>query len=175
MVSFVVHRRRDASLLIVTLVALAIGVGAAATYYVQDLTLSHDDAKTHLVVARRIVDSMRPGWMQIGAVWLPLPHLLNLLPVQVDWFYTTGLSAVAFSVTGFVMGAVSLWWVVWRATGSKVAAGAAFAVFAGHPDILYLQATPMTESLLMGLCLLGVFQTWTWVKDQGAGECGQPA
>ena len=62
--------------------ALAIGVGSAITYYVQDLTLSHYDAKAHLVVARRIVDSMRPGWMQIGAVWLPLPHLLNLIPVQ---------------------------------------------------------------------------------------------
>jgi len=154
----------------VPLVALAIGVGAAATYYIQDLTLSHYDAKAHLVVARRIVDSMRPGWMQIGAVWLPLPHLLNLLPVQVDWFYTTGLSAVAFSVTGFVIGAVSLWWIVSRATGSKVAAWAAFAVFAGHPDVLYLQATPMTESLLMGLCLLGVLLTWTWVKKQGTGR-----
>src|SRR5437870_8282138 len=24
---------------------------------------------------------------QIGAVWLPLPHLLNAIPVQVDFFY----------------------------------------------------------------------------------------
>jgi hypothetical protein len=94
---------------------------------------------------------MQPGWMQIGAVWLPLPHLLNLVPVQVDAFYRTGLSAVAFSVAGFVVGAVALWTVVARGTGSSVAAWAAFAVFAAHPDVLYLQATPMTESLLMGL------------------------
>ncbi len=24
------------------------------------------------------------GWQQIGAVWLPLPHLLNAIPVQID-------------------------------------------------------------------------------------------
>lgn len=60
--------------------ALMIGVTAAATYCAQGLTLSHYDAKAHLVVARRIVDSLQPGWMQIGAVWLPLPHLLNSVP-----------------------------------------------------------------------------------------------
>jgi hypothetical protein len=156
--------------LIVTLAALAIGVGAAIFYYVQDLTLTHYDAKAHLVVARRIVDSMRPGWVQIGAVWLPLPHLLNLVPVQVDAFYRTGLSAVAFSVIGFVVGVVALWKVVASATGSPVAGWAAFAAFAGHPDVLYLQATPMTESLLMGLCLLGIAQTWTGITNEGVGS-----
>jgi hypothetical protein len=161
---------RLSSLWIVTLAALAIGMGAAISYYVQDLTLSHYDAKAHLVVARRIVDSMHPGWMQIGAVWLPLPHLLNLIPVQVDTFYRTGLSAVAFSVIGFVVGAVALWKLVASSTGSVVAGWAAFAVFAAHPDVLYLQATPMTESLLMGLCLLGIAQTWTWLLKDGAGR-----
>src|SRR5688572_15731999 len=91
-------RVRDPSLCMVALVALAIGVSAAVTYYVQDLTLSHYDAKAHLVVARRVVDSMAPGWMQIGAVWLPLPHLLNLAPVQLDTLYRTVLSAVVFLV-----------------------------------------------------------------------------
>jgi hypothetical protein len=154
----------------VALIALAAGTAAAASYYVRDLTLSHYDAKAHLVVARRVVDSMQPGWMQIGAVWLPLPHLLNLMPVQVDVFYRTGLSAVAFSVAGFVLGAVSLWHVVARATGSSLAGWAAFAVFAAHPDVLYLQATPMTESLLMGFCLLGIALTWKWVAGHGTGR-----
>jgi hypothetical protein len=35
---------------------------AAWVYYQQQLTLSHYDAKAHLVVARRIMDSLRPGW-----------------------------------------------------------------------------------------------------------------
>jgi hypothetical protein len=152
---------------IAALAALAVGTVAAVMYFVRDLTLSHYDAKAHLVVARRIVDSMQPGWIQIGAVWLPLPHLLNLIPVQVDTLYRTGLSAVAISVMGFTIGAVALWALVARATESSLAAWAAFAVFAAQPDVLYLQATPMTESLLMGLCLLGMTLTWQWVKDGG--------
>ena len=67
------------------------------------LTLSHYDARGHLVVARRIIDSITPGWQQIGAVWLPLPHLLNALPVQIDLFYRTGASAVAISIVAFAI------------------------------------------------------------------------
>ena len=65
------------------LAGLAIGWGLAAAlvYWHQGLTLSHYDAKGHLVVSRRVLDSLTPGWLQLGAVWLPLPHLLNLLPV----------------------------------------------------------------------------------------------
>ena len=74
------------------------GAAAAIHYYRLGLTLSHYDARGHLIVARRVIDSITPGWQQIGAVWLPLPHLLNMIPVQVDAFYRTGASGVAISV-----------------------------------------------------------------------------
>ena len=77
------------------------GAFVAWHYHAAGLTLSHYDAKGHLVVARRIFDSLTPGWKQIGAVWLPLPHLLNMLPVQIDLFYRTGASGVAISVVEF--------------------------------------------------------------------------
>jgi len=53
--------------------AFVLGSLAAWWYARAGLTLSHYDAKAHLVVARRIIDSLTPGWIQIGAVWLPLP------------------------------------------------------------------------------------------------------
>jgi hypothetical protein len=152
------------------LVATLVGVAAAAAYFAWDLTLSHYDAKAHLVVARRVLDSQRPGWMQIGAVWLPLPHLLNMLPVQIDSLYRTGLSAVAISVGAFVLGVTSAWWMVARATGSVAAAWATFAVLTAQPDVLYLQATPMTEPLLIGLSLCGVAQVWAWTEARAVGR-----
>ena len=79
-------------------VALLAGLTAAAVYGQAGLTLAHYDARAHLVVARRVLDSITPGWQQIGAVWLPVPHVLNMLPVQIDLFYRTGASAIAFSV-----------------------------------------------------------------------------
>src|SRR5436189_5521295 len=99
----------------------AVAVAAIAAWYVAaaGLTLSHYDARAHLVVARRIFDSLTPGWQQVGAVWLPLPHLLNMLPVQVDVLYRTGASAVAISVfsTGIAAGALAP--VILRTTGSR--------------------------------------------------------
>lgn len=162
--------RRDVirPLVLAVLAAVLLGCAAAWVYHQQHLTLSHYDAKAHLVVARRILDSLRPGWKQIGAVWLPLPHLLNVFPVQNDWLYRTGASAVALSVFGFALGSASLWWLVARATGSLAAAWAAFVVLAAHPDVLYLQATPMTESLLMGFCLAGIAHTYVWTANRGA-------
>jgi hypothetical protein len=154
-------------LLLVALTAVSLGLIAAVIYHQRELTLSHYDAKAHLVVARRIIDSLRPGWWQIGAVWLPLPHLLNMLPVQNDWLYRTGYSGVAISVAAFTLASTTLFWLIARATGSRLAAIAGTLVFATQPDVLYLQATPMTESLLMALSVLGVALTWRWVDAGG--------
>jgi hypothetical protein len=50
------------------------GVVAAAHYHRLGLTLAHYDARAHLVVARRVFDSLTPGWQQVGAIWLPAPR-----------------------------------------------------------------------------------------------------
>src|SRR5690606_34332868 len=109
-----------------------------------DLALSHYDARGHLIVARRIFDSLTPGWRQVGAIWLPLPHLLNAIPVQYDAFFRSGFSAIALSVASYAAATASLGWIVVSVTGSTAAAVLAAAVFAANPNILYLQATPMT-------------------------------
>jgi hypothetical protein len=148
-------------------VAAAFLVGAVTAWHYAglDLTLSHYDAKGHLVVARRIADSLRPGWWQIGAVWLPLPHLLNAGPVQIDAWYRTGFSGVVLSVSCFALAVGTLVWLIHRATGSIAGAAAGAIVLASQPDVLYLQSTPMTEPLLMALSLGGVALTWRWVQD----------
>ena len=143
---------------------LLIGVAAALIYFQKGLTLSHYDAKAHLVVARRVLDSLTPEYSQIGAVWLPLPHLLNLLPVQIDVLYRTGASAVAISVLSFALACYAIAHLVMRVTGSRVAATIGVAMFALDPDVLYLQSTPMTEPLLFGLVLLSISLVYDWVE-----------
>src|SRR5215472_8297367 len=110
--------------------AAVVGAFAAWHYHRLGLTLTHYDARGHLVVARRIIDSITPGWQQIGAVWLPLPHLLNVLPVQIDRFYRTGASAVALSIASFALATAAIAWIVLLLTESAPAALAAIAVFA---------------------------------------------
>ena len=149
-----------------TLAAAALVAGVAAwAYYLQaGLVLSHYDARAHLVVARRVIDSITPGWQQVGAVWLPLPHLINLLPAQVDVLYRTGLFASGISVASFGVCAWATARLVLAATGSTAGAVTAAAVLALNPNLLYLQATPMTEPLLLALSALAVLWLFEWVQ-----------
>ena len=159
------HRTERRLYWIVAAAAVAAGALAAAHYGSLGLTLSHYDAKAHLVVARRVFDNLTPGWKQIGAVWLPLPHLLNLLPVQSDVLYRTGLSGVAISVACFAAAAAALATLVYRTTRSSLGAVAAALVFASDPNVLYLQSTPMTESLLFALLVASVVSVAHWVES----------
>ena len=140
-------------------------LAAALVYARHDLALSHYDARAHLVVARRIIDSLTPGWHQIGAVWLPLPHLLNMLPVQWDWAYRTGASAVFFSIVSMGVSAFACARLLERATGSRLAGAASAALLVTNVNVLYLHATAMTEPLLIALAFLSIERLDAWLRD----------
>jgi hypothetical protein len=159
-------RRGSAALPAVVAAVSAIGGAIAAWHYHRlGLTLTHYDARGHLVVARRIIDSITPGWQQIGAVWLPLPHLLNMLPVQIDFFYRTGAAAVAISIASFAIACGAIAWIVLALTESIPASAAASAVFALNPNVIYLQSTPMTEPLLLATTTVAVAMLIAWCGD----------
>jgi hypothetical protein len=148
--------------LVIAVAVAAAGSLAAVHYHHLGLTLSHYDARAHLVVARRVFDSLTPGWQQVGAVWLPLPHLLNMIPVQVDWLYRTGASAIAISVISMAIAAGSLAWMLQRITGSLAGGLTCAALLMLNPDVLYLQSTPMTEPLLFGTTFMAVALIAEW-------------
>jgi hypothetical protein len=156
--------------LFVIVLALAGVAGLAAIWlYAQDaLTLSHYDARGHLVVSRRVVDSLTPGWRQLGAVWLPLPHLLNLVPVQWDWAYRTGIPGAIISSAILAWGLASLARCVVRSTGSVEAALIGPILILANPNVLYLQSTPMTEPILFGLALIATDAVARVLAGRGA-------
>jgi len=154
---------------LIGLAVLVVGAAAAWHYATLDLALSHWDARAHLVVARRIFDSLMPGWQQVGGVWLPLPHVLNMIPVQVDAWYRSGASGTAISVASMSVGASALAFLLIRTTGSASAAMAGAALLMANPNVLYLQSTPMTEAVLFGTTLVAVALTARWVDEGGAG------
>ncbi len=152
---------------------LAAAVAATIAWIVwhqAGLVLSHYDAKAHLVVARRVIDNLTPGWQQIGAVWLPLPHLINLLPTQIDFFYRTGIFASAVSIVCFGVTAWAGARIIQRATGSVAGMATATLLLALNPNLLYLHATPMTEPLLLAVCFLVVL----WLDEWLSGPAPDP-
>jgi hypothetical protein len=150
---------------VVTALAAMAGAAAAVYYAQQGLTLSHYDARGHLMVARRVFDSLTPGWQQLGAVWLPLPHLLNLLPAQWDWSYRTGFSGAVLSILPLSIGLGAFGGYLARQTGSWAIGVATPLAILLNPNVLYLQSTPMTEPLLFGLALLAVVSLDRWLAE----------
>jgi hypothetical protein len=156
----------------VSAVSFLIGSAAAVSYAAAGLSLSHYDARAHLVVARRIIDSLTPGWQQVGAVWLPLPHVVNMLPVQVDWLYRTGASGIALSVISLAIAVWAIASTIVRTTGSVSGAAAAAALILLNPNVLYLQSTPMTEPMLFATTMLAVAFTCEWLDGVRTSTAG---
>jgi hypothetical protein len=143
--------------------ATAAGLAAWIVFLRADLVLSHYDARAHLVVARRIFDSITPSWQQVGGVWLPLPHLINAIPAQADILYRTGAFASLVSIACFGITAYAAARLVMTATGSPLGALVATSLLALNPNLLYLQATPMTEPLLLASVFLVALWLYEWV------------
>jgi hypothetical protein len=146
----------------------AAALSAAATLYVSrsGWTLYYGDAEAHLNIARRIVDSRTPGRDQIGTVWLPLPHLLMLPLVARDDLWRNGMAGAVPVSACFVAAALFLFAAARRAFQSSSAAFASLALFAANPNLLYLQATPMTEVVFFAGLMATLYFTVLFRSNQ---------
>ncbi len=143
---------------------LGTGLGGAAFlhYFLGGMTTAHYDAKAHLVVARRIVDSLEPGYMQLGGHWLPLLHVLYLPFVLIDSQYRSGLIPSLISVTAFALSGWLAFRIALRATGLPAAGWFAAIMLLANPNLLYLQSCPLTEPVALALLLGATDALMTW-------------
>ena len=138
---------------------------AAARFCVsRGYTLYDGDAEAHLNIARRILDSRTPGVEQIGTVWLPLPHLLMIPFAMRDKWWQSGAAGAFVSPASFVLAGAFLFAAARRVYASGVAALAVMLMFALNPNVLYLQATPMTE-MLFAASLAALLWSTVWFRD----------
>ncbi|HYK88217.1 MAG TPA: hypothetical protein VE398_05575 [Acidobacteriota bacterium] len=149
------------------ILALGFVIGAACFvhYFRLGLTLAHYDAKAHLVVARRIVDSLVPGYAQMGVDWLPFIHILYLPFVIVDAQYRSGLLPSLISVASFATSGWLVLRITWRVTGSTAAGVFASLFLFANPNLEYLQSCPLTEPVYMMLQLLSLDTLMKWRQE----------
>src|SRR5215831_19902002 len=88
--------------------ATAISIGALIFYYHQGAILLYGDAVAHINIAQRIFDSRTPGLFQLGTVWLPLPHLLDVPFIWNNWLWQSGLGASIPSMLAYVAGTLGI-------------------------------------------------------------------
>ena len=123
-------------------------IAAFLWYLAHNQVLLYGDAVAHINIARRVFDSRDPSPVQLGTVWLPLPHVLMLPFVVNDAMWRSGIGGSIPSMLAYVLGAVGVFRLV-RGRSSRAAAWTAFALFAFNPSLLYMQSTAMTESIFL--------------------------
>jgi hypothetical protein len=161
--------------LVVALLAAGASLAALLYFFLQDSLLLYGDAVAHLHIARRVIDGRYPGPFELGTVWLPLPHILILPFVTVDWVYRTGIAGAVVSMASYVFGTVGIFRLVRGAVapesaGSRVAPWLAAAVFALNPNLLYLQTTAMTEPLYLALFVWTVVFLSEFARQASEGD-----
>src|SRR5208282_6858301 len=154
-------------------------------YFRHSDLLLYGDAVAHINIARRVFDSQTPGLLQLGTVWLPLPHLLMIPFIYFNAMWKNGAGGSIPSMIAYVFGVMGIFRLVGgmlaagfsREAGTKPAAGvgawaAAFA-YGANPNLIYMQATAMTESIYLALFIWAVVYFAEFTRATKADDRGR--
>jgi len=144
-------------------------------YYLQrsDLLL-YGDAVAHINIARRVFDSQTPGLLQLGTVWLPLPHLLMIPFIFSNAMWRNGSGGSIPSMIAYVFGVVGIFRLVRGVLDAdlrtKPVAGfsalAAAIAYGANPNLIYMQSTAMTESIYLALFIWAVVYFAEFIRSR---------
>src|SRR5580698_6422683 len=104
---------------VVRLVWLAIFVSVFSFlfYYRHGDVLLYGDAVAHINIARRVFDSKTPGLLQLGTVWLPLPHLLIVPFIVSKQMWQSGSGGSIPSMAAYVLAVLGIFRLARTASG----------------------------------------------------------
>lgn len=164
----------------VAVLAGCASVIAFLIYFRRGDILLFGDAVAHINIARRVFDSRTPGLLQLGTVWLPLPHLLMIPFLISKRLWQTGIGGSVPSMIAYVLGVTGIFRLVRTAvassengqSGAGKAAWFAAAVFGLNPNLVYVQTTAMTESVYLALFIWSVVYFGEFVRGCGEDEPG---
>ena len=151
--------------------ATCVSVFAFLFYYRQGEVLLYGDAIAHINIARRVFDSRTPGLLQLGTVWLPLPHLLMIPFIIFTRMWQSGAGGSIPSMAGYVFAVLGIFRLTRGVLHSKdnpdryarFAAWTAALIFAANPNLVYMQSTAMGETVYLAFFIWAVayFAEWT--------------
>ncbi len=152
-------RRWDGEMRLLTAGAVLAAVFSFAFYLQHNGILLYGDAVAHINIARRVFDSKTPGLLQLGTVWLPLPHLLMIPFLLSESAWQSGAGGSIPSLIAYVFAVLGIFRLVRSALSfpgepgneSRTAAWLAAAILGANPNFIYLQSTAMTEPLYLAL------------------------
>ncbi len=156
---------RDLWLVATIITACITSVAACWYYFQQHELLLYKDALSHMRISRGVFDSLTPGLAQLGSVWLPLPHLLMWPFIWSDSLWHSGLAGSFVSMPGYVIAAIYLFLSARRLTRSSSASFIGTLAFIFNPNVLYLQSTPLSETVCMATFAMAAYYFLCWAQD----------
>src|SRR3981189_1410540 len=149
----------DSDLKLLAAFASAVSLFSFLYYFQRGEILLYGDAVAHINIARRVFDSQTPGLLQLGTVWLPLPHLLMIPFIFSGALWRSGVGGSIPPMIAYVLGVVGIFRLVrgMLEAGVRTRPAAVVGAFAGafaygaNPNLIYMQATDMTESVYLAL------------------------
>lgn len=159
------HWYSDRWFLALVICACCASVGAAVWAYTSQSILLYGDAHSHLLIARRVFDNVYPGLAQLGDVWLPLPHVIMLPLAWNDFLWRTGLAGTVTSMPCYLIASIYVFLTSRRLTHDGRASFIGSLLFIVNPNILYLQATPLSEPVLFATLAAASYYFVAWAQD----------
>jgi hypothetical protein len=154
----------DRWFLALVLCAICASVSASVWAYQTHSILLYADAHSHLLIARRVFDNIYPGLAQLGNVWLPLPHLLMAPFAQNDFLWRTGLAGTLTSMPCYLIASIYVFLTARRLTHNSRASFLGSLLFVLNPNILYLQTTPLSETVLFATLAAASYYFVAWAQ-----------
>ncbi|HET9406485.1 MAG TPA: glycosyltransferase family 39 protein [Candidatus Sulfotelmatobacter sp.] len=171
--------RWDFEIRLLAWLAVSVSVFAFLFYYRSGDILLYGDAEAHINIARRVFDSKTPGPLQLGTVWLPLPHLLMIPFLVSDRLWQTGVGGSLPSLIAYVFGVIGVFRLVRESVARDAGALAAWiaaGIFAANPNLIYLQCTAMGETVYLAFFVWAVVYFAEFVRGEDDGhsltKCG---
>ncbi len=144
----------------------AISIADFVFYYLNGMGIAYNDARSHLDISRRVVESIKPGFAQLGSVWLPLPHILMTLTIWNDFMWHSGLAGAIWSMMSYVATGLLIYLFLKKLGVSMFGRIVGVLVFALNLNILYMQSTAMTELCLIATMMAGVYELMIWHQTE---------
>jgi len=155
--------------------ATCVSVFAFLFYYRMGEVLLYGDAIAHINIARRVFDSRTPGLLQLGTVWLPLPHLLMIPFIVSTKMWQTGAGGSIPSMAGYVFAVIGIFRLTRSALTNnqpdryaRFAAWTGAIVFGANPNLIYMQSTAMGETLYLAFFLWAVVFFTDWIRGSNS-------
>lgn len=123
------------------------------------------DSWSRMNIGRRVVDSLTPGIAQLGGIWLPFPQLLIVPFVWLDPLYYSGVAGAFISTPAFILGGIYLYKSLKKMVLNRFIPFIGSVLYASNINLLYIQTTPMSESLFL-CCVFGaLYHFIKWQED----------